>query len=558
MVLSLPFILAFIGSAVALIVGMVIYGDISEAIECPTDGTGGGGSFTTLIDTFEFTTSNNNLDLDSEDRILGQLMSFNGENIARLTFQADSDELLSTDPGTLKAIIYSGVEDGSPDFTVLANSVETYQSPWDDNGDGGTIAETNNYNLVFTFSPPVVVDGSDILVGLYSTIQPDQNGIVLDYSEINISAIPEYFDNLINVGNPNSRATYDESGITTVFHSIDGIINEAVYQEGTETEDNGEIYLGINTGDTYARLHDRGVGGNQESINFWVKGDFEGTSDHLILSNMNLVELVDYCCSVDDNGLGFMLYTSNDTTILRINEQSGGTGTPVQNRITDDFDSLPNYSIPPNDSNWHMMTLTYDKSITAGNDNARLCIDGSTNCQTIPTGTTWSLSASGDPAIYDLTIGSDSDHDTGGTIVENSFAVDDVTFWDQYILTDSDIDTLYNNGVGVSASNIESGFQFGHWNFDTSSFHPTQTEEGFCIQRELGNSPDFTTTEMCSGGEDITLKIESFSEGGIGNGIGSEQCQQAKDISWTVIGIIPVALFFSLFAIFSALGTGRQ
>ena len=102
---------------------MVIYGDISEAIECPTDGTGGGGSFTTLIDTFEFTTSNNNLDLDSEDRILGQLMSFNGENIARLTFQADSDELLSTDPGTLKAIIYSGVEDGSPDFTVLANSV---------------------------------------------------------------------------------------------------------------------------------------------------------------------------------------------------------------------------------------------------------------------------------------------------------------------------------------------------------------------------------------------------------------------------------------------------
>src|SRR3972149_1382731 len=42
MVLSLPFILAFIGSAVALIVGMVIYGDISEAIECPASGRGGG------------------------------------------------------------------------------------------------------------------------------------------------------------------------------------------------------------------------------------------------------------------------------------------------------------------------------------------------------------------------------------------------------------------------------------------------------------------------------------------------------------------------------------
>jgi len=38
---------------------------------------------------------------------------------------------------------------------------------------------------------------------------------------------------------------------------------------------------------------------------------------------------------------------------------------------------------------------------------------------------------------------------------------------------------------------------------------------------------------------------------------GTTECLNAKDTAWTVIGILPVALFFALFAIFGALG-GRQ
>ena len=38
---------------------------------------------------------------------------------------------------------------------------------------------------------------------------------------------------------------------------------------------------------------------------------------------------------------------------------------------------------------------------------------------------------------------------------------------------------------------------------------------------------------------------------------GTTQCEDAKDTAWTVIGILPVALFFALFAIFGAIG-GRQ
>ena len=36
--------------------------------------------------------------------------------------------------------------------------------------------------------------------------------------------------------------------------------------------------------------------------------------------------------------------------------------------------------------------------------------------------------------------------------------------------------------------------------------------------------------------------------------LGYTECQNAKDTAWTVIGILPVALFFALFAIFGSLG----
>jgi hypothetical protein len=38
---------------------------------------------------------------------------------------------------------------------------------------------------------------------------------------------------------------------------------------------------------------------------------------------------------------------------------------------------------------------------------------------------------------------------------------------------------------------------------------------------------------------------------------GSNACASAKNTAWTVIGILPIALFFALFAIFGAIG-GRQ
>jgi len=76
--------------------------------------------------------------------------------------------------------------------------------------------------------------------------------------------------------------------------------------------------------------------------------------------------------------------------------------------------------------------------------------------------------------------------------VENDSMNDDMTIWNGWKLTQAEINTMYAGGEGAGASS------------------PAQQ--------------------------------------------GSAECEGAKDTAWTVIGILPVALFFALFAIFGALG----
>src|SRR3970282_1128842 len=113
LVLGLPFILAFIGSAVALIIGMVIYGDISDAIECPVGGVGGGGGgpisefFNTLG--LEQTIPNNvNLALNfATNGDVGQLVTLSGQQIHSV--RIENINLESVDIGHLTAKIWSVV-----------------------------------------------------------------------------------------------------------------------------------------------------------------------------------------------------------------------------------------------------------------------------------------------------------------------------------------------------------------------------------------------------------------------------------------------------------------
>jgi len=56
---------------------------------------------------------------------------------------------------------------------------------------------------------------------------------------------------------------------------------------------------------------------------------------------------------------------------------------------------------------------------------------------------------------------------------------------------------------------------------------------------------------------EVSDAIDCPSDGVSDAPFGTTACEQAKDTAWTVIGILPVALFFALFAIFGAIG-GRQ
>jgi len=367
MVLSLSFVLALVGSAVGLIIGMVIYGDISEAIECPVGEIIGGGG-------------------------------------------------------------------GGGNITTTAPNTGTYGS--------------------------------------------DADGL------------------------------YFEDNVQMDFQVASGILSNGVYQEGTSTlEDQGEVRFGSNL-PQWNFLHDGDTGSNLVSINFWINGDIEGGPSYPVIDTLHC-NFYDTTCVT----YGFTVQGVNDDNGVLVYTQSGSLQFYVYNGGSNIFNAQWLDGAPPDDSNWHMITLVYDKSDSSG----ITCTDGS--CSSFWVGAPTAFTISGQDAVSTLSVG--TTHGCCGGVTENGFLVDDFTVWNGYTLTQTDIDDMWNSGVGSSAGatgeSIELSSQVLHVTFDEGTGSPS-------------------------------------SEGQVG----AEQCQQAKDISWTVIGIIPVALFFALFAIFSALGTGKQ
>src|SRR3972149_5632019 len=177
MVLSLPFILAFIGSAVGLIIGMVIYGDISEAIECPASdgGGGGGGPIGELFNTLGLETTSSNLIFNfATNGDVGQLVTLSGQQIHSI--RIENLDTQGVDIGYLTAKIWSDVTVGQPNKVEEARS-ETIVF---DN-----ILAMDNYNATFNFTTTPVLSGSDIVVGFtyyfddnvfFPTIESDVGG----------------------------------------------------------------------------------------------------------------------------------------------------------------------------------------------------------------------------------------------------------------------------------------------------------------------------------------------------------------------------------------------
>lgn len=341
------------------------------------------------------------------------------------------------------------------------------------------------------------------------------------------------YDNLGTLGS-SENAVYAEAEVIVDFlPPVTGRINDAVKQEGVQSLGgalNGEIYLGTTASDWWF-LSGTGVGSDTISISMWINGDVQGSAEYPIISNFA------------PNGAG-----AGQTDGIYPFTDSGRMSFVIENNNVRNIDSIfrnatsPINSEPPDNSQWHLLTYSWDKSITAINTNAEYCLDGTVDNISTPSTREgchkWIGSGSGNgrtenswtaanvaPTQF-LTIGSDGDHNRNSPfqVIENTFKVDDVGIWNGYRLTHTDVDNLWNGGSGASISSlaISPTTLRGYWNFDNATANGVTTPGGFVNGTE--------------------------------GGVGSAECESAKDTAWTVIGIIPVALFFALFAIFGAIG----
>ena len=242
-------------------------------------------------------------------------------------------------------------------------------------------------------------------------------------------------------------------------------LGNAVFNNGSVQSVTGHIGIGGVGVSTFNFLHDGNNGFNVTSINFWINGDVDGDPEYTMLSNLHVA---------GGSQDGIQIFARATNTHLQIREAN-----------TININTVIKNSIPADDSNWHMVTVIYDKGNTTG---AAVigCIDAV--CQNTAG---WAIDFVGDGINPTFALSLGAPH-WWTSHVENDVMNDDMTIWNGWKLTQAEINTMWNGGEGGGASS------------------PAQQ--------------------------------------------GSEECENAKDTAWTVIGILPVALFFALFAIFGALG----
>jgi len=239
-------------------------------------------------------------------------------------------------------------------------------------------------------------------------------------------------------------ALYFESDILSTFVvNASGIINEGVIQNGTSSLDTaGEIRFGTTPTD-WNFIHAGNVGNNLTSINFWLNGDVDGAAEYPLIDTR-----------VAGGFAGFRIFTSAATTCIKLDETNGGTtilsGCPA--------------GLPADDGQWHMVTFVLDKGNTTKSiGNMELCVDSV--CSRLPTsGFLQNFTGTFDNAQHALEIGNEQ----GGNVF-NTFNVDEVTVWEGYQVTQTDINNMWNSGVGNSSDSIGSSFQILDVNFDLQS-----------------------------------------------------------------------------------------
>ena len=244
-------------------------------------------------------------------------------------------------------------------------------------------------------------DGADIalanlvLYHRFDTQDKFNNGLsTLNLGTLGSDADAQYFI-------PNDNLT-----ATAIVTNTTGLINESIFQDGdVDGIDRAEVRLGTDADRSqWNFLHQPNVGFNQTSINFWINGDVVGGADYPILDSVTST------VPVGTTLTGFTIFT-----------QSGSTNVRMYNDDVLPFADNFVGQEPPDDGQWHMITVTMDKGNTTGTWGL-ICIDGSSNCDTLDLGT----KVFGTPMTANSTLSLGSRNDAEGNLVENKFNIDDL------------------------------------------------------------------------------------------------------------------------------------
>ena len=216
MVLSLPLVLALVGSATGLIIGMLIFGEVSDALVCPTAGSGGGGGESILFDTLA-ESSDSTINGGATNTWIGQLVSTTGQQITSVT--VNGINTFGETTGTIESQIWVGAITDIDTSTLVAESDNTEQ-----------LAGGNNVNFTFLFSPPVAVNDPDTFVALHMENWDSEAEFLSSTSDI-------------SSGNLWMHLEDPESGFFQQFGIEDMLMKVTIGEGGSEGETGAEQCL---------------------------------------------------------------------------------------------------------------------------------------------------------------------------------------------------------------------------------------------------------------------------------------------------------------------------
>lgn len=211
-------------------------------------------------------------------------------------------------------------------------------------------------------------------------------------------------------GNSTLGSSADSTTNQNLTYSNTGIISDAIGFNGTTSS--SKVVIGSSLSQ-FNFFHSTTA---KFTINFWYKKTSVDTSFRTLIANHY---------GLSQAGFRIAFNGSNGVQIIGQNESASAF-------ITDTTTGFI-----PNDTNWHMMTVTFDISLST--DNLEVFIDGVSDHKV-------TKSAGGTSANSSLALAIGDDQGGDGNFYG---LLDEMSIWNR-ILTGSEITSLYNSGAGLS------------------------------------------------------------------------------------------------------------